>query len=172
MGVQHRQELDVTVAGLCERDGQILVVREHASGKVVLNLPGGHIEAGETPEQAVIREVREETGLVFKPRHLLGCYIWERPRDGKRYLRIVYNGATADGPTGSLEPVVDPNIVAAEWLTVDAIAAAATDHRYPIVQRSVDDFLAGVRSPRRLVPPGVPLARSLDAVTAQALVIN
>ena len=55
---------DLTVAAVVERDGRYLLVEEHAMGLVVLSQPGGHIEAGESPEQAVVREVLEETGCT------------------------------------------------------------------------------------------------------------
>jgi 8-oxo-dGTP diphosphatase len=45
---------------ICKRDGRILYVRKPKSRWA---LPGGKIEAGETPEQAAIRELTEETGL-------------------------------------------------------------------------------------------------------------
>jgi 8-oxo-dGTP diphosphatase len=45
---------------ICKRDGRILYVRKP---KARWALPGGKIEAGETPEQAAVRELREETGL-------------------------------------------------------------------------------------------------------------
>lgn len=165
------QNMDVTVAGLCAQDGRILVVHEHASSRVVLNLPGGHIEAAESPEDAVVREVREETGLAFQPTHLLGCYIWTREHDGKRYLRIVYGGEL-DVAAGPAVPVTDPNIVASDWLSPTAILAAADDHRYPIVQRSIEDFLAGVREPRRSLRPFLPIPSHLDAVTRRASVLS
>lgn len=38
------------------------------------NLPGGKINVGETPTEAVIREVKEETGLVVKVDRLVGVY--------------------------------------------------------------------------------------------------
>ena len=51
-----------TVAALCrDNSGRILLVRQKDSGK--WSTPGGAIEPGESPEQAAIREVREETGL-------------------------------------------------------------------------------------------------------------
>lgn len=44
-----------------EYDGKILALRQlHRRG---LSLPGGLVDRGETPQQAVVREVREETGL-------------------------------------------------------------------------------------------------------------
>ncbi|RMO94548.1 MutT/nudix protein [Pseudomonas syringae pv. philadelphi] len=45
---------------ICERDGQILYVRKPKSRWA---LPGGKIESGETPAQAAMRELSEETGL-------------------------------------------------------------------------------------------------------------
>lgn len=45
---------------ICKRDGEILYVRKPKSKWA---LPGGKIEVGETPEQAAVRELSEETGL-------------------------------------------------------------------------------------------------------------
>jgi 8-oxo-dGTP pyrophosphatase MutT (NUDIX family) len=45
------------------RDDQLLVVHRHKFGREYYTLVGGHIEAGETPEAAMLREVDEETGL-------------------------------------------------------------------------------------------------------------
>jgi 8-oxo-dGTP diphosphatase len=48
-------------------DGRLLLIRRgHAPHAGSWSLPGGRVEAGETPEQAVEREVREETGLEVR----------------------------------------------------------------------------------------------------------
>lgn len=43
-------------------------------------LPKGHIEAGETPEQTAVREVREEAGVVAQPLERLGDTAFAGPR--------------------------------------------------------------------------------------------
>lgn len=50
----------------------LLILRGHEPGKGLWSIPGGRIEPGETDEQAVIREVREETGLTVTCGRLLG----------------------------------------------------------------------------------------------------
>ena len=52
---------DLTVAAVVPRGGRYLIVEERASGVVVVTQPGGHIEANESPEEAVVRETLEET---------------------------------------------------------------------------------------------------------------
>jgi 8-oxo-dGTP diphosphatase len=49
-----------------------MIVRGHDPGQGLWSIPGGRIEPGETPEQAVVREVREETGLEVSCGPLLG----------------------------------------------------------------------------------------------------
>jgi len=48
---------------ICRRDNQILYVRKPKSR---WNLPGGKVEADESPAQAAARELREETGLILE----------------------------------------------------------------------------------------------------------
>ncbi|MHB8285454.1 MAG: NUDIX domain-containing protein [Caulobacteraceae bacterium] len=53
---------------VAERDGKIaLALITRGDVAPYYDLPGGAIEAGETPEQAMVREFGEETGLVVRP---------------------------------------------------------------------------------------------------------
>ena len=64
----------VTVAAVVERDGRFLLVEEHTPAGLRLNQPAGHLEAGESLMQAVIRETLEETAQSFVPAALVGVY--------------------------------------------------------------------------------------------------
>ena|SRR5665213_1451945 len=55
-----------------DAEGRVLL-QEKSSGEG-WSLPAGAIEPGETPEQAICREVREETGLLVKPQEIIGVF--------------------------------------------------------------------------------------------------
>jgi 8-oxo-dGTP pyrophosphatase MutT (NUDIX family) len=67
--------------------GEILVIRER--GATTYKLPGGHIELGETIEDAVIREVLEETGIQTTFSSILGMASTHPYRFGKSNIYIV-----------------------------------------------------------------------------------
>ncbi|CAB3810421.1 NUDIX hydrolase [Paraburkholderia fynbosensis] len=137
----------VTVAAIVERDGRFLVVEEHTADGLRLNQPAGHLEAGETLQQAVSRETLEETAHPFTPEALVGLYMahFERPGSaGITYLRFTYCGAG-----GEPEPqrALDPDIVRTLWMSADELRACPERHRTPLVMQCVDDYLAGRRFP-------------------------
>ena len=137
-----RLRCHVTVAAVIERDGRYLFVEERIAGQRVLNQPAGHLEAGEDLHQAVIREVREETGLEFSPEAWLGCELLTLS-DGAVILRVAFTGRDAGGATAAER---DPAILATHWLT----AQEATDWgplRSPLVMRSLERHQAGLRLP-------------------------
>jgi 8-oxo-dGTP diphosphatase len=63
----------LAVSAAIFRDGRVLIVRRaRPPAQDLYTLPGGGVELGETLEQAVIREVREETALEIAPLELVG----------------------------------------------------------------------------------------------------
>jgi 8-oxo-dGTP diphosphatase len=63
----------LAVSAAIFRDGRVLIVRRgRPPAHGLYTLPGGVVELGETLEDAVIREVREETGLAIAPLALVG----------------------------------------------------------------------------------------------------
>lgn len=57
-----------SVTGVLIRDGQVLLGRHtYGPGKNLLIVPGGYVNLDETPQQAVVREYLEETGVTVEP---------------------------------------------------------------------------------------------------------
>lgn len=139
---------DVTVAAVCEKHGQFLLVEERSksTNKIVFNQPAGHIEEGESLVEAVIRETLEETCCHFKPESLLGLYR-HKATNGKTYLRYCFTGAISEVDSSYS---LDPDIIRTHWLSLDSIRAS-TSLRSPLVLNCISDYLNGTRYPLELL---------------------
>ena len=71
----HLMEFAVVVPVL--EDGSIVVTRQyrHGPGRTCISFPGGHVDQGETPDQAVLRELKEEAGLEARELVPLGQFV-------------------------------------------------------------------------------------------------
>ena len=147
-----RWKPSVTVAAIIEQviDGErrFLLVEEHTPEGLKLNNPAGHLDPEESPEQAVVREVLEETACVFTPDRLVGVYLsrFQRPSTGEdvTYLRFAFGGTV--GEPDALRRL-DDGIVRALWMTMAELQASRARHRSPHVLRCIEDFVAGRRCP-------------------------
>jgi 8-oxo-dGTP pyrophosphatase MutT (NUDIX family) len=133
----------VTVAAVIERDGRFLLVEERIDGRIVLNQPAGHLDRGESLLAACKREVLEETAHRFEPTSLVGIYRWHYAARDVTFLRFCFSGEIK----GVEERVLDREIVALHWLTGGEVKSRQAEHRSPLVQKCVQDFLAGRRFP-------------------------
>lgn len=71
-----------TVDGVVTQGGHVLLVeRDDYPGKGLVALPGGFLDPGETLEQAVVRELNEETGLKVSKRTLQTCVVKRKTYD-------------------------------------------------------------------------------------------
>lgn len=157
MNKPERWKPSVTVAAIVARvdaDGQTryLLVEEHTAEGLRWNNPAGHLDPGESPLQAVVREALEETARIFTPRHLLGLYLsrFQRPSTGEdvTYLRVAYLGEV--GPADP-DRALDEGIVRTVWMTLQEARDCADRHRSPLVLRCLEDHAAGVRLPLEAV---------------------
>jgi ADP-ribose pyrophosphatase YjhB (NUDIX family) len=140
----HNVRPAVTVATLVVRDDRFLLVEEETRDGLCLNQPAGHVEGGETLAAAAVRETLEESAWHVEPDSLVGVYTWRSPGSGVTYLRIAF---AARALWHDSTRMLDEGIVRAVWMTADEIAACAHRHRSPLVQRCVDDHVAGRRLP-------------------------
>ena len=178
-----RWKPSVTVAAIIEQvmagESRFLLVEETTPEGLKLNNPAGHLELGESPQQAVVREALEETARVFTPDCLVGVYLsrFQRPAvigpsgcatnpagaaapdaaqwsagEDVTYLRLAFAGTVSEpDPARAL----DDGIVRTLWMTLAELRASRERHRSALVLKCIEDFVAGKRLP-------------LDAITADS----
>lgn len=135
---------EITVAAIVERHGRFLIVEERIRNRRVFNQPAGHVEDCETLVDAVSRETLEETAWRFRPRALLGTYLWRNPANGVATMRFAFIGDVVDFDSTR---ALDDGIVGTHWLTRSELIGRASRLRSPLVIRCIDDYLAGQRLP-------------------------
>jgi 8-oxo-dGTP pyrophosphatase MutT (NUDIX family) len=125
----HRAPVERSAGGVVVRDGELVVIvptRRGAGGIRVLGLPKGHVEPGESPQQAALREVREEAGVWGELREPLGFVSYVYQRAGRQipkrveFFLIAYRGGD---PAGH-----DHEVEEARWMP---LAQAVTALTYP-----------------------------------------
>jgi 8-oxo-dGTP diphosphatase len=150
------RRLRVSAYAVCLSEGRLLLARwVSPNGRVRLwTLPGGGIEHGEDPLDAMTREVDEETGYQVEAERLLGIDSSHGPSnpdsgyvDDFHGVRIVYSARIVGG---RLRDEVGGSTDRAEWFGLDAVPGLA---RVPLV----DNALALHRDP----PPTGRLDRHL-----------
>ncbi len=156
---------DLTVAAVVLNEGRYLIVEETANRRNVLTQPGGHIEAGESPEEAVVREVMEETACTVLCEDLIGVYLWIQPQTRQQFLRLVYLADFVDCDEGAK---LDKGVIARRWLTLPELEKSRAVLRSPVVLRCIHDFEAGVRQSDALLTGMLPLDKNVAAVMAAA----
>jgi 8-oxo-dGTP diphosphatase len=79
-----RERFTVVVHLLAVAEGRLLLVRRAGTGRGdgLWAPPGGHLEAGELPTAAVLRECAEESGLYLSPRQVVHCATLAYEDDG------------------------------------------------------------------------------------------
>jgi ADP-ribose pyrophosphatase YjhB (NUDIX family) len=108
------------------RGGKVLVVRRaSAPANGVFSLPGGVVETGETLHEAVVREVREETGLTIEPVALAGFReTIVRDEDNRVERHFVILPFAARWLAG--EPVLNDELSEWRWVDQDELASLPT----------------------------------------------
>jgi len=117
-----------------------VIGRRDRRGRLLWSLPKGHIEPGESPEQAAIREVAEETGITGRIVGQLGTIDFWFMADGRRVHKTVHHYLLrAEG--GELSDA-DVEVTAVAWVPLDEIdSRLAYDDERALVAR-VPELLA------------------------------
>lgn len=109
--------LFVTAAALIDESGKILV-QKRPEGKPMAGLwefPGGKVEAGETPESALVRELEEELGVDVKEADIEPVAFASEPVEDQHLVLLLY---MCRKWTGSIQSAESLDL---QWLSIAAI---------------------------------------------------
>ena len=129
---------------LVTRDRELLLARANRFPGAMYSALAGFVEAGESIEESIHREVREEVGIEVRDLAYFASQSWSFPHS----LMIAY---TARYAGGELHP--DPSEIAdARWFPVDALPQLPTP--VSIARRLIDTTVAALRAHPRITPVG------------------
>ncbi len=124
-----RLNADVGTFGWVADAGRVLLVRQ-AYGYGVWALPGGMLSVGETPDRAVVREVREETGFDVSADRVVALY-------GRRQHIGIYFACSLAG--GEMRTEFDSEVAEVGWFDPDDLPPKAS----PVISLLRADIASG-----------------------------
>jgi 8-oxo-dGTP diphosphatase len=139
-GAPEPQKFTLGTAIYAEQGGQILLIKRAAGGAYAGQwyLPGGAVDPGESPDDAVVRELREESGLeVSEEPDLVGAYIMRLY--GHDMLMLSYRAPV----TG--EVAISHEHTAARWVKASDMREAMSDESLAAIAGDNERALAGLR---------------------------
>jgi NAD+ diphosphatase len=131
-GLLHFPRLAPAIIVLVERGNQLLLARSRHFMPGMYSVLAGFVEPGESLEEAVVREVKEEVGIEIKDIKYFGSQPWPFPHS----LMIGFTAAYAGGEI-SLD---DEEIEDAGWYTVEKLPRIPG--KISIARKLIDGFLA------------------------------
>lgn len=126
------------ITDVCE----ILLVKQKQA-RVAWGIPKGHVEPGESWEDAAVRETLEETGIDSEPEHMLVSTCCATPTEYKRLYTYL---ARVVGPTDP-DPITADEVFDVRWWSIDALPDI---HEYQL-----DVVLDGVQMLNEMFPTEV-----------------
>jgi ADP-ribose pyrophosphatase YjhB (NUDIX family) len=117
-------------AGACVLDaaGRVLLLKHRFRGGSGWGIPGGFLEKGEQPEEALRRELREEVGLELTAARVAFVRTLARPQQ----VEILFCARAV----GAARPQ-DGEIERAEWYAPDALPAALPAEQHRLIARAL-----------------------------------
>ncbi|WP_299922984.1 NUDIX domain-containing protein [uncultured Nocardioides sp.] len=144
-----RQRVAAYAVILRERGGAVEILLSRLAPRVsrseLWTLPGGGVDHGEDPRDALIREVQEETGLdatVGDRARVYSAHMPRSPRDGQlvdaHAIRLVYEGWVPPDSPAPRVVEVDGSTIEAAWKTLAEVASGAVPVSSVVTEALVD----------------------------------
>ena len=133
----------ITVAAVIKNsDNKFLMVEENTSDGIKINQPAGHLEKNETIVNAVIREVKEETGLVFLPLSLISVH--QLFLNSSSFFRFNFYGEVDNNSKPFSN---EKQILKISWLDESYLEKKKKILRSKCVLAAINDFNQGLKMP-------------------------
>jgi NAD+ diphosphatase len=138
----HFPRLAPAIIVLVERGPEMLLARARRFPTAMYSTLAGFVEPGETLEEAVVREVREEAGITVKDIRYFGSQPWPFPHS----LMIGFTATYADGQI----TLGDEENIDAGWFTADNLPSLPS--KMSIARKLIDSFLEKQRKALKTHP--------------------
>jgi len=127
----------VTAAAVVTDDaGRVLLLKHVFRGGSGWGIPGGFIEAGEQPEEAARRELREEAGIELEDLRLVHARALRRPRQ----VELLF---VARGANPARAHAASGEISRAEWFATDALPDELSAGQRRLIERVLESRAPG-----------------------------
>jgi len=126
------------------KDGKVLIGKRiegphpaNLGGK--WHLPGGKQQPGETPQQNILREIKEETGLDVEIKRFFDVHVNRRITNGKRSI-VIFSWFLVE-PIGNREPVKGDDLMELKWVPKKEAMGYFPDNFIEHIPWNVKEFL-------------------------------
>ena len=116
------QKFRVALYGVLVENNQVLMANTRVPSGIITNFPGGGLELGEAPLEAVAREFHEETGLTVAVKELLFCsqQFQQNPEyPTEQLMHIFYRVERVGGEI--ITQGNNDDVASVEWATLEAL---------------------------------------------------
>ncbi len=139
MGKQIYPEPTVGALILNEKKEVLLCKSPKFNGKFIV--PGGHVEVGETLEQAMKREIKEETGLEIEPVKFIAFYNAIYPKDFFEKRHFIFFDFLCRAKEGARECLDNEELIKAVWIKPKKALKELNLELY--TQKTIETYLEG-----------------------------
>jgi ADP-ribose pyrophosphatase YjhB (NUDIX family) len=132
-GVWMTQPRFAVTAGavVCDERGRVLLLRHVLRKGSGWGIPGGFLKSGEQPEDAIRRELREETGLELDSVEM----VFVRALGGVRQIEIIFRAAMRSDALARVEKSFE--IDRAEWFARDSLPRSLGEDQRRLISRAL-----------------------------------
>ena len=123
------KKVQCATKALIVKDGKFLVFKRKVGEKIFTDIPGGRMEYGLSPEENLLREIKEELDMNVEIEKIVGIWYFFREVDNIQIICITYLCKPLNEEINiKKNPDKDENIVEYMWLTPEEFLELETDH--------------------------------------------